>query len=262
MHAWENLVHLLAHVEGVAASESGLLAIGAEADHGGIFVERGRICWAVARGMGRRLHELLQAHATDRTTTDFNAIYQRCRANGTLLGETLVEEGHITARELEVSLRQHSAESLLALCHEELDEPVWRSRGERGYEPRFTFRPVDVLLDVMALRWPDIHGAARSELLRFDAPGRIGAAFHGSEVAMPIAGFGQMTVVELWNLGQWAKQLTQASRELGAATSLALATSALGWTVVSWWRRDVLYAVACADRRSLAEIFMLVGDSP
>jgi hypothetical protein len=260
MEAWENLVHLLAHVEGVAAGESGLLAFGTEADRGGIFVERGRICWAVARGMGRRLHELLQSHANGRSTADFNAIYQRCRANGTLLGQTLVEEGLVTARELEVSLRRHSAESLLALCHEELDEPVWRSRGARGYEPRFTFRPVDVLLDVMALWAPDAQTVARSELARFDSAERIGAAFLGEEHAIPVAGFGAMTVGEMWSLGQWSRQLTQATRQLGTAASVALATSTRGWTVVTWWQREILYAVACTDRRSLAEVLAMVGE--
>jgi hypothetical protein len=79
---------------------------------------------------------------------------------------------------------------------------------------------------------------------------------------MPVAGFGDLTVHELWNLGQWAKQLTHATRELGAAASLALATSTTGWTVAAWWRRDLLYVVACRDRRSVSEVLAVLGDLP
>lgn len=263
MFAWENLVNVLVQVEGVAAAESGLLAFGDHADLGGIFVERGRICWAMARGMGRRLHEILQSSALERgATIDFDTIYQRCRANGTLLGQTLVDEGVITARELEIALRKHSAESLLALCHDELDEPIWRSRGERGYEPRFTFRPVDVFLDVIALWFPDLHAHARNELAQFAAPGRIGAAFRGDSHAMPIAAFGDIGVYELWNLGQWATQLPLATRELGASVSLVIATTSRGDTMVVWWHHELLFAVACPDRLALSDILAHLGDLP
>ena len=254
-------MNALVRAEDVAVADSGLLAFGPDADDGGIFVERGRVCWAVARGMGRRLHEILRSYAPDHTA-DFDAIYRRCRVKGQLLGQTLVEEGYITPEQLEVSLRRHSAEALLALGHAELDEPVWRSRGERGYEARFTFRPLDVLLDVVALWSPEAHGAAHEVLQRFDLPGRAGGAYHAGDEILPVAAFGDLTLHETWSLGRWAAQLPAATRELGSTSTLAIATTDAGDTIATWWRGDVIYVVVCEDRRALGEVMHYVGGPP
>jgi hypothetical protein len=254
VHAVRNLINVLVQVEDIANSDSGLLAFGADA--GGIFVERGRICWAAARGLSRRLQEILRSYAHD---TDFDAIYERCRNTGKLLGETLVEEGYITPRDLEVSLRRHSAESLLALCHDVHEEPVWRSRGERGYAPRFTFRPLDVFLDVIALTSPELHGTARAELLPFDAPDRLGAAFRLTDELVPVAAFGDLSVFELWNLGAWAANLPIASRELGSSAQLAIGGTSERDAFAVWWRADLLYIVISQDRRAISDVMRHVG---
>lgn len=261
METWSNLINVLVQVEDVAGPESGRLAFGAQANAGAIFVERGRICWVVARGMSRRLHEILQSYSHDQSV-DFGAIYQRCSASKTHLGQTLVDEGYISPHELEVSLRRHSAESLLALCQTELGELVWTSRGERGYEPRFTFRPVDVLVDVVALRTPEIHARARTVLQHFDAPGRAGGAYRlDGHDAMPVAVVGDLSVYELWSIGQWAANLPGATRELGSASQLAIATTDADDTIAVWWRGDLLYAVVCDDRRALGEVMNYLEDA-
>lgn len=258
MLAWSSVISALVRAEDVAVADSGLLAFGPDADAGGIFVERGRVAWAVARGMGRRLHEILQSHAPG-DAPDFDEIYRRCRANGQLLGQTLVEEGYITPHALEVSLRRHSAEALFALGQGAHAEPIWRSRGERGYAARFTFRPLDVLLDVVALWTPDAHAAAHAVLQRFAAPGRAGGAFLAGEDVLPIAAFGELTLQETCSIGRWAAQLPAATRELGAAATLAIATTDAGETLATWWRGDVIYVVVCTDRRAIGEVMHYLG---
>lgn len=253
--AWSKLIDALVSVEDVAPGDSGLLAFGAGPGGGGILVEKGRICWAAAPGMQQRLRDLLQAFAAGRSV-DFEAIYERCRVRGGLLGQTLVDEGWITPRELESALRRHSAESLIALCHED-QRTSWISRGSRGYSPRFTFRPLDVLLDVAALSAPEWQDAARRELDRFDAPGRRGGAFlvePRADIAVPVAAFGALSVQELWTLGRWALSLPLAMHEIGATPSFALASTAAGDTIAVWWRDALLYAVACDDRRGVTAI--------
>jgi hypothetical protein len=254
--AWSKLIDALVRVEDVAPSDSGLLSFEVNPELGGILVEKGRICWAAAQGMQQRLRDLLQTFAADRGI-DFERIYERCRAEGRLLGQTLVEEGWVTPRELESALRRHSAESLIALCSDDDELTAWRSRGGNGYSPRFTFRPIDVLLDVASLYAPDLQDLARTELAAFDAPDRHGAAFciePGYAIAVPVAAFGVLTVHELATLGRWARTLPQATLELGATPSFTLAATAAGNTIAVWWRGELLFAVACDDRRSIAEV--------
>ena len=254
--AWWKLIEALVRVEDVAPSDSGLLSFGVDAALGGILVEKGRICWAAAQGMQQRLRDLLQTSAVDRGI-DFEWIYERCRAEGRLLGQTLVEEGWVTPHELESALRRHSAESLIALCSDDDELTVWRSRGGNGYSPRFTFRPIEVLLDVASLYAPDLQDLARDQLAAFDAPGRHGAAFcfaSGYAIAVPVAAFGELTVHELATLGDWAMALPLATRELGATPSFTLAATAAGDTVAVWWRGELLFAVACDDRSGVAAV--------
>jgi hypothetical protein len=254
--AWSRLIDALVRVEDVAPSDCGLLSFGIDPSHGGILVEKGRICWAAAPGMQQRLRDLLQAFTVDRSV-DLEQIYQRCRSEGSLLGQTLVDEGWITPRELEIALRRHSAESLIALCNDDDELTTWISRGENGYSPRFTFRPLDVLLDVASLYEPDLQDTAQIELARFDAPGRYGGAFRVEsrhDVAVPISAFGELSVHELWTLGRWAQTLPLATREFGAAASFTLASTADGDTVAVWWRGSLLYAIACEDRSGVAAL--------
>lgn len=247
----------LVRAEDATLADSGLLAFGEEAADGGIFVERGRVCWAVARGMGRRLHEILQSYAPD--DVDFEAIYRRCRDTGRMLGETLVEAGYITPRQLETGLRRHSAEALLALVDLDPEEPAWRPRGEQGYAPQFTFRPLDVLLEAVSLSSPQIQARAQDVLDRFAAPGRSGAAFHAGDDVLPVAAFGDISLQSTWALGRWAAQLAGATRELGSTASLAIATTEPGDTIAVWWADELIYAVICDDRRALGEVLQHVG---
>jgi hypothetical protein len=254
--AWSTLIDALVRVEGVAPSDSGLLSFGIDPNNGGILVEKGRICWAAARGMQQRLRDLLQDFAQDRGV-DFERIYQRCRAEGRLLGQTLVDEGWITPTELERALRRHSAESLIELCSDGDQRTSWISRGSHGYSPRFTFRPLDVLLDVAAVYVPELQSTAHRELGRFAGPERWGGAFciephHGA--AAPVAAFGDLTVNELSVLGRWALSLPRALRELGTTPVFTLASTAAGDTVAVWWRDSLLYAVGCSDRLGIAAI--------
>ncbi|HEY0255397.1 MAG TPA: hypothetical protein VGC41_27900 [Kofleriaceae bacterium] len=256
---WGRLVDALVRVEEVT-NTAGLFAFGNDA--GGIFVESGRICWVAASGKQERLRELLRgcalAHDPDRAAVlDLDALYHRCVAAGTHLGQTLVEEGWITAPSLELALRRHSAESLAAMCHPAAAPPVWTPRRERGYSPRFTFRPLDVLVDVVALYIPHLQELARAELAPLVTPDRRGAAFcfdETYELAVPVAVFGDLSVHDLELLGNWAARVPLATRELGATPTFTLAATTAGDTNAVWWQDELLYAVACNSRYSVATL--------
>ena len=250
---WRVLIDALIRVEGIEPDDAGLLWSPAAAGAGGIFVEGGRICWAAAPGLRRRLSDLLSTCTSG--PVDLDQLYARCRADGRPLGQTLVDEGWLAPHQLEVVLRRHSAESLVALCRAGA-LTRWSSRGGRGYSPRFTFRPVDVLFDVVALFAPHAQQTARAELAALDGPGRRGAAFvlHAGHDAVPVAASGDATVGALATLGSWATAVPSAARELGASRAFVLAATAGGDTISLWWRDGLLFAVACEDRAEVAAV--------
>jgi hypothetical protein len=252
---WSPLLDALVRVEELPADDSGLLSFGQPPGSGGIFVERGRICWAAARGLRRRLSDLLR-ESTGLSAAELDSVYERCRIEGKHFGHVLIAEGKIQPRELETALRLHSAESLVELCRGH-EPTVWARHSGRGYSPHFTFRPLEVLFDVIALALPSLQGSARMTLSALDAPGRRGAAFvHGAgDPIIPVGAFGEgTTVAGLRAIGRWAHAVPRATKELGDAPSFTLAASTSGDTLAVWWRGAVLYVVVCADRNDVAAI--------
>lgn len=254
---WSSLLGALARVERLGESDSGLLSFGDD-PIGGIFVEQGRVCWVAARGLERRLRALLSAHSR-MSTEELERMYERCRAEGRLLGETLVDEGLLAPSDLQQALRRHSAECLVELCSSPRTTSWWSHSG-RGYAPRFTFRAVDLLFDSVALVFPELHASALSELARVEGPDRKVAAFVRDEESgtlLPLAEGGGYDVGELQVLGRDVGALPRACHELGATPSFVVSTTGDGRSVVVWWDRELLFAVSCADRACLAALTAL-----
>ncbi len=93
---WSALSDALLRVERLSEEESGMLAFGMS-DSGGVLVERGRVCFVGARGLGQRLRESLPDSNADATPF-----------------------GSMAPPDLEQALRRHSAECLLELCRNPL----------------------------------------------------------------------------------------------------------------------------------------------
>jgi hypothetical protein len=249
---WNALVEALLRVERLGPDDCGILSFD-QPSNGGIFVERRQICWVAAPGLQRRLTDLLRAHS-GLNGADLERVYERCRREGALLGQTLVAEGLLLPSQLERALRRHSAESLIALCPQ-ARTTSWAQRLGRGYAPPFTFRPVELLFDCWALLRPGLRTAASHELSSFDGPGRHGAAFvldtEGSS-PVPLADTQGRSLAELLTLGRSVAALPAASHELGTNPYLALSATANGDARLVWWRDRVLYAMTFDDRGSLA----------
>jgi hypothetical protein len=242
----------LLRVERLDATDSGLLSFGLERT-GGVFVESGRICWVAARGLSRRLRDLLIAHANiDATLLD--QAFERCRVERKPVGQTLVAEGLIGPDELERALRQHSAECLLELCRSPLPTR-WASHPGRGYAPRFTFRPVELLLDAVGVCFPEHRALALMELAELGTSGQRVAAFvfdPARECLLPVAEQGGLGVGELRLLAHFASAMPRASLELATAPSFTLACTEDGESALVWWKGGLLFALLCEDRASLA----------
>jgi hypothetical protein len=247
---WTTLVGAMSRVEHLTSSDSGLLSFG-RAPKGGIFVEQGRVCWVAASGRQRRLKDLLRGYARD--ANELDRVSERCRAEGLLLGQTLVAEGLLQPWEFEGALRRHSAECLVDLCRNPSDT-TWYSHVGRGYAPRFTFCARDLLFDSVALLYPNLRLEAQEELSRFDEPGRRSVAFLMDDSLrsfLPLAETGGTDVDAMLALGVLAG-LPRAGRELAVSPTFALSTNSAGATVLTWWRQHLLFVVWCPDRPSLA----------
>lgn len=249
---WDSLTDALVRVERLTADDSGLLSFGAP-QAGGIFVEQGRICWVAMRGLGKRLRDLLLVRCRV-DAFELDRVSERCRAQGKPLGQTLVEEGLLQSADLEVALRQHSAECLLELCRD--PRPThWVSRAGRGYAPRFTFRAEDLLLAAAGSLFPQQQLAAEAELSRLAARGHRAAAFAfdpSRECLLPVASVGSPGVEALRSLAHWATAMPMVSRELAAEPTFSMASTEEGEAALVWWREGLLFAVLCDDRAGLA----------
>jgi hypothetical protein len=249
---WPSLIGALSRVERDGSDTSGLLSFGSE-PQGGIFVESGKICWVAARGLQRRLRDLLSDQAS-LSRPELEQIYERCRARGQLLGETLVAEGLLRPDELERALRRHSAECLLDLCSQPL-VTSWASHAGRGYAPRFTFRAVDLVFDSVTLRYPTERYRAEQELDAQLALGCRGVAFVADpslDSLLPLAASDSRSFNALVALGRALDTVVRANRELGHAPRFAFVTSESGETLFLRWQDRLLLAVSGDDRAALA----------
>lgn len=249
---WPSLVDALARVELFGIDNSGLLSF-ADSPQGGIFVERGRVCWVAAQGFQQRLRDLLRNHSKV-NDAQLDLAYERCRNSGGLLGQTLVNEGLLQPQELQHALRRHSAECLVHLCQTPRSTS-WASHAGRGYAPAFTFRAVDLLFDSAALHYPTLQAEAQKELAAFAGPEQHGTAFIlDSDIGMllPVAATDGATVHAMVALGRSIESIPRANRELGTVPTFTLALRSNGGAQVMWWRGPLLFSLACPTRSSLA----------
>lgn len=249
---WRSLLEALSRVERFGPEASGMLRFGSS-PQGGVFIERGRVCWVAAEGLQRRLCDLLRT-CSSLSGAELERIYERCRASGKLLGQTLVAEGFLQPHELQSALRRHSAECLVDLCREPASTS-WSWHAGRGYSPRFTFHAVDLLFDSVALFYPELQARAQGELEGFVGPGQRGAAFvlaADLEYPLPLATTNGGSVEAMAALARAIEAIPRASHELGTTPAFAVSTTRAGESLISWWRSEVLFAVACRDRESLA----------
>jgi hypothetical protein len=252
---WSEVVGALAKCEDIPSTACGLLSFGAPPSMGGIFVEQGRVCWAAATGLHRRLTDILRDRAALRNV-DVEALYLRCRAEGKPLGRALLEEDLVSLEDLEAALRLHSAESLVELCRSGLPT-IWVPRRSGGYSPRLTFRPIEVLFDVVRLVHRGLQEDATVELIALSGGVGRGAAFladESTDVMIPVAQLGEMTIRSASTLGRWVTSVTTATRELGAPPAFTLASTSEGLTISVSSHDRLVFALVCEDRASVAAV--------
>jgi hypothetical protein len=203
-----NVREVCALIDELELPATGEIAVSrGELARGSVYIEKGRVCWAAAQGLARRLTELLGAHAS-LARGQMESFFVSCRRQNVPLGEHLVARGVLAASDLREALLQHTAESLACL----FDVPahgVWTPRSGKGYSPRFTFTTSELFARVGASTHAR-QAASLGPLLEETFAGTDwGAAVvrtpsHASPEVVAVWGAIPDTSTSLLRLGQWA----------------------------------------------------------
>ncbi len=199
---------ICAFIDELGFSANGKLCVnGADGPRGTVFVEGGRVCWAAARGLARRLSELLGARAA-LAPAAMESLFQQCKAERIPLGEHLVSRGVLSAAQLREALLQHTIESLRHVCIVE-GRGAWCPHPGAGYSPRFTFATAEVVARAGAAEHAEVAASVRPLLATLFDEGEWAAAFvrpSGCAFPEPVAVHGRVphAATALLRMGKWA----------------------------------------------------------
>jgi hypothetical protein len=199
----DRLVSLFAVIHASAHEGSGALHFGDGPRGGVVLFDAGRVCWAAIPGAGRRLFDLVCAHA-EVSRPEVQSAYAECRARGVAFGELLVERKLVAAAELRDLLLRQTSENLVLLAERDA-EPVWVAHRGAGYQPRFAFTLPEIAASTTAAGLAIDVTAARGELAAVIGGDGAGAAFDVDVGGRPLAFAvrGELDYDEIHALGAW-----------------------------------------------------------
>lgn len=249
---------LLSHVEESYAGRTGAVLVGPpDEPDGTLFLERGRLCWAVASGMRTRLSDLLRADASPPLSAEtLEGVYQRCRRERRPLGEMLVDGGFVTPDALRRALLHHTAEAVVLLTERDCRGERWVEHRGAAYDARFTFSAAEIWCAGGAMLDAGLAASALGELETVvEAPSRgVSALVHGSEVLL-LAQCGEppLSIAETLQFATWAGEATATIAAMQPGRSLLFTTASddREGGVVAWRDGSVVHGAVCPDRSSL-----------
>jgi hypothetical protein len=240
-------------VEALPADARGALVVSSDsADRGAILVEHNRVCWASAIGLEHRLRELLQEHSGWRIDDrGIERVVEVSRGRAFLT--ELVAKGLVPKPGIHAALRQHSIESLIALCGLDAAEIRWVSR-ERPLGAPTSFEPTDLLAGVGARLYSSEAETAKRGVVR--PHGASGASFAiGDDDELVVVGEvsgERLGVCSLLELGGWAAAALDATPGFTPAM-IERAIANVAHSVAVGWRsaRRVVHALVVENRPAL-----------
>lgn len=210
---------------------------------GTVFVERGRVCWAAARGLSRRLSQLLG----ERASVPPNAMethFAWCKSRRVPLGEHLVTTGVLKPRDLREALLVHTVESLLCLCGSDA-RASFRPRSGEGYNPRFTFATAELVTRGFATAHVPRASQLQKAIDELFADEPWAAAFVRSPtVAFPepvaMSGVNAIPVSMLLRYGKWGASALDVLSTFTDATALLSVMRPCATALVAFRHDDAL----------------------
>ena len=252
------VLHLLEVVDDLPRTATGALRIASgAAETGSVLVEGGRVCWAAADGLARRLTDILR-HQTEPPLERgrIEDVYALCRRDGLPLGEQLVASGVVTPDGLRRALRQHTAEALVWMTRAGVAATDWSEHARRRYDARFSFGTGEILAMIGVMLSPDAAAHARRELDEAVRGGARGLAFVRGGAALPLPVLVThpegLTAGEVVDAGRWAVSCLDLVSAVAPDGRLVACTGRDGAGVVAWVERDLLCVAMCDDASTLA----------
>ncbi|MBL9037235.1 MAG: hypothetical protein JNG84_01850 [Archangium sp.] len=252
----DSVLRVLSTLEVLPAEATGALVFGAVHKMSGVvLLERGRVCWAAAQGLQKRLTDLLRGCCTPPLEHDaMERLFNACRTSHTPVGEALVELGHVSPEALRSALLHHTAESLASIST--CEAAHWVEHRARGYQSAYTFCAVELLsyastsaLGEVAVRRAhgklvDVAGASRDSAV-FDPEGQTLLACTFAERSS--SGLRALRVA-----GSWAAET------LGSTTPrsdiLKFTFDGQGGSWLGWRDAGLTFLVHCHDRADFSSM--------
>lgn len=241
---------------------------------GTILIEQNRVCWSAAPGMSGRFRDILLSHCDEAIDRDqFEAVCKRCQRDSKPLSETLVMSGWMTADQMRAAIKQHTIESLLtvdatvaSLCGSRTREwPMrWIDHAGPGFNPRYTFGPVEVLAAAGVQRLDEGEAEVMIDHLEMlTGPHSALVAFSFEPDGTPIF-IGTPTQLaldtrDLVELTTWADAALGASPGFSPEVAHRCARSAHGGAV-AWRFQGQCCAAVCMDGASLQRLTASLGN--
>jgi len=153
-----------------------------------VLLEEGRICWAVASGMRRRLTDLLLESSDPSLRREhLEKIYKECKGRNVPLGEELVRRGVVPAHGLRDALAEHTSEALIRIGKKTDVSFDWVAHRAPGYSPTYTFETLDIALRVAKKAFPEQVDRGLQLLAQSGLPGVAFFSEEGMDDAFPVA---------------------------------------------------------------------------
>jgi hypothetical protein len=254
------LISLLEEIEQLPENATGGL-IFKDPVQGTLLLENGRVCWAAAAGMERRLGELIRAYADEppesRRVED---VYRRCKKDSVPVVKALIDSGVVSLDGLREVVYQHTSEALVSLAHEAPAEaPVWVPHKHQGYDAKFTFDAAELLVGVGSVCHPDLANRARVDfegLLRSGVYAMAYARTPGDGAPVPLyrSPGSYFKLRDTMALGKWAFSALDVCNKYSARAKIAATLVDPGEYLVAWHSRGLVSVAQCEDSMSFAFI--------
>lgn len=254
------LVALCERLAALPSAATGMLILGqGEQPVGRILFEQGRICWASAQSMRRRLTDLLcHQHDPPLDPERVERAYADCVKNRKIFGEHLLEVGIVSEHGLRRALRQHIAESLAVLSDPALISQ-WTAHDQRSYDARLTFSTGELLTNLGGVWDFDAAYEAHARLRRVVEPAScVGLGFVRTPAGdvLPVAQCNaeNTSALELLDLGGWVGQLPQSLQHAVEQPHFACYRRSDGCVALGWLEKRIGYAVVCALPSAVSQV--------
>lgn len=250
-------LRVLSSVEALPSQATGALIFGTESRITGVvLLESGRVCWAAASGLRKRLSDLLRAAShRELTAEEVEQLFVTCKEQHKPLGEAFLERGWLSSAALRSALLHHTAESL-SVAPSWLSSPRWVPHRTCGYSSAFTFLPAELLAFASAAAQGEAMAHSAHDRLRELAGDRNSALFDKPGEVLLACQLPEQTTTglcELRQAGAWAAMSLGDSNTCSEA-SIKFAMDGRGGSWVGWRDAGLTYLVHCQNREDFSAL--------